>query len=89
MKRFVLFFLLAALVGSACRFKPKDGVSWDTNMVAPLLKSRVGLDDALTDSTLTRINDDNSITVVFRIPCRSQIADYLVCPNQLTASTES
>jgi hypothetical protein len=82
MKRFVLFFLLVALVGSACRFKPKDGVSWDTNMVSPLLKSRVGLADALTDTTLTQINDDNSITVVFRDTIVNlALADYLVVPD--------
>lgn len=82
MKRFLLFFLLAALVGSSCRFKPKDGLSWDQNLVAPLLKSRVGLDDALSDTTLTQINDDNSITVVFRDTVVDlALADYLVVPD--------
>jgi hypothetical protein len=42
----------------------------------------VGLDDALTDTTITQINEDNSITVVFRDTVVDlSLADYLVVPD--------
>jgi hypothetical protein len=82
MRRFFLYFLLVSLVASACRLKPKDGLDWDQNLVAPLLQSRVGLDDALSDSSVTQINPDNSITVVYRDTVVDLVlSDYLVVPD--------
>ena len=82
MKRYFLFSLLVLLTFSACKFKSKDGVKWDQNLVAPLLKSRIGLADALKDSSITQINADNSITVVFRDTIVDlALSDYLVVPD--------
>lgn len=74
--------LLVSLIASACRLKPKDGLNWDQNLVAPILQSRVGLDDALSDSSVTQVNPDNSITVVFRDTVVDlALSDYLVVPD--------
>lgn len=83
-KNYLLALLLLALAmgAASCKWKVKDGLNWDTNLVAPILKSRVALSDALTDTTYLNINPDNSITVVFRDTLVSlKLEDYLVVPD--------
>ncbi len=78
----LLLLLLIVVLGSSCKFKVKDGLNWDQNLVAPLLKSRVGLEDALKDTTIVQTNSDNSLTVVFRDTLVSlALSDYLVVPD--------
>lgn len=81
MRRLLLLALLFASV-TACRFRPDDRPSWDTELTAPLLKSRISLEDALRDSSIVQVNGDNSITVVFRDTLVDlQLSDYLVVPD--------
>lgn len=78
----LLLLLLIVVLGSSCKFKVKDGLNWDQNLVAPLLKSRVGLEDALKDTNIVQTNFDNSLTVVFRDTLVSlALSDYLVVPD--------
>jgi hypothetical protein len=83
----LLLLLLIVVLGASCKFKVKDGLNWDQNLVAPLLKSRVGLEDALKDTTVVQTNSDNSLTVVFRDTLVSlSLADYLVVPDTTYAA---
>lgn len=78
----LLLLLLLVVLGASCKFKVKDGLNWDQNLVAPLLKSRMGLEDALKDTTIVQTNPDNSIIVVFRDTLVSlSLSDYLVVPD--------
>ena len=81
-RNYLLILLLLALVGVSCKWKAKDGLNWDQNLVAPILKSRIGLEDALKDSTYIQVASDNSITVVFRDTLVNlRLEDYLVVPD--------
>jgi hypothetical protein len=81
-RNYLLLLLLLVLVGASCKWKVKDGVNWDQNLVAPIVKSRIGLDDALKDATFVHTNSDNSITVVFRDTLVTlRLEDYLVVPD--------
>jgi hypothetical protein len=81
-RNYLLFLLLLILAGTSCKWKVDDGINWDQNLVAPILKSRIALDDALTDSTFVQVNSDNSITVVFRDTLVTlKLEDYLVVPD--------
>lgn len=78
----LLLFVVVSLLGGSCKYKVKDGLNWDTNLVAPLLKSRISLSDAIKDSTVVQTNPDNSLTVVFRDTLVSlKLSDYLVVPD--------
>lgn len=85
--------LLLLLVLSSCRFKPKDGVNWEQNLVAPLIESRVNLNDALQENSNLQVNADNSMTIVFRDTLADlKLEDYLVIPdtsvgNKISLST--
>jgi hypothetical protein len=79
---FLLPLLLICLLAPACKYKVDDGLNWDQNLVAPILKSRMGLAEALKDSSLVNINNDQSITIVFRDTLVSiSLSDYLVVPD--------
>ena len=81
-KNYFLFVLLLVLVGASCKWKAKDGLNWDQNLVAPIVKSRIGLGDAIKDASFVQTNSDNSITVVFRDTLVSlKLEDYLVVPD--------
>lgn len=81
-RRYILFPLVMLLALSSCRFKPKDGLEFEQNLVAPLLKSRVALEDALTDTSVVVVNPDNSLKVVFRDTLADLLlSDYLVIPD--------
>lgn len=60
-KRIIMFVVLTLLVVS-CR---KDGTSWDTDWVAPVLNDSLLISDFVNDTTL-EVNVDNSIQVVFK-----------------------
>lgn len=80
-RNLLLALVLLLLVGS-CRFKPKDGLNWEQNLVAPLVKSRLSLKDAISDTTNVQENPDNSLTVVFRDTLADlPLDEYLVIPD--------
>ena len=70
MRKNHLLFVLAAFFSllsvTSCKYKLKDGINWDSNIVSPLLKSSLTLGDALTDTNIVQTNGDNSITLVLR-----------------------
>lgn len=81
MRRLLPLLLLLLAFTSACRFKD-EAPTWDTDLSAPLLKSRISLSDALKDSSIFEINSDNTINVVFRDTLVNlSLSDYLVVPD--------
>ena len=83
MRRLSVIAALLLFVLASCKFKAKDRPNWDTDLTAPLLKSRVTLADVLSDSSSNLIeNSDNSLTVVYRDTVVDlRLADYLVVPD--------
>ncbi|MFN8395816.1 MAG: hypothetical protein U0176_14365 [Bacteroidia bacterium] len=74
--------LLICLLLFGCQFKVKDGLNWDQNLVAPIIKSRVGLAELLKDTSLVKTDPDNFITVVYRDTLIDlSLSDYLVVPD--------
>jgi hypothetical protein len=79
---YLLILLLLVLIGASCKWRAKDGINWDQNLVAPIVKSRIGLEDAIQNSSFVHTNPDNSITVVFRDTLvQLKLEDYLVVPD--------
>lgn len=87
MRKFFLLPLLLLLVLASCKFKPKDGLTWEQNLVTPLVKSSINIGDVLTDSSNVQVNPDNSMKVVFRDTLADlPLSEYLVIPDTSTAS---
>lgn len=82
MRKSIFYLLLLLLVGTSCKFKVKDGLNWDQNLVAPILKSRIGLANAIQDTNFIQSNPDNSLTVVYRDTLVDiALSDYLTVPD--------
>ena len=60
--KYLFFFFLSLLILGAC--KKREPTDWDTNLLGPLFKTSLTIDQILPDS-LTQINSDNSINVVY------------------------
>ncbi len=60
-----LWLGLGLLVLVSCQRFPEDQPSWDMQLLAPLLKTRLTIQDLLADSLL-QINDDQSLSLVYR-----------------------
>ncbi|HYV93368.1 MAG TPA: hypothetical protein VE978_16470 [Chitinophagales bacterium] len=58
-------FVAGALIFSSCRKQIATHPSWDAQLLTPLLKSSLTLDDLLADSVL-QTNADNSVSIVLR-----------------------
>ena len=59
----LLFLLLSMLSLAACR-KGSNGPSWDVDVLAPILKTSMGIKNLVPDS-LIQTNPDSSLTIVF------------------------
>lgn len=57
-----VFFLAGLLLIGACQ--KREATDWDTNLLGPLFKTSLSINQILPDS-LTQINADNSINVVY------------------------
>jgi hypothetical protein len=55
-------FIFCLFVLSAC--KKREATDWDTNLLGPLFKTSLSIDQILPDS-LTQINSDNSVNIVY------------------------
>lgn len=78
----IILCLLCCVSLFGCQFKVKDGLSWDQNLVAPIIKSRVGLGELLKDSSLVHTDGNNFITIVYRDTLIDlALSDYLVVPD--------
>ena len=87
MRRYFIIPLLSLLVLASCRFKPKDGLNWEQNLVAPIVKSSINIGDVLQDSTVIQVNSDNSMKVVYRDTLADlSLSDYLVVPDTSVGS---
>jgi len=58
----LIFLVIGLLVLHAC--KKREATDWDSNILGPLFKTSLSIDQILPDS-LTQINADNSINVVY------------------------
>lgn len=65
-KKLILPLLLLLGLATSCKFRLNENPNWDTDIVAPLLKSRVTLRDAIKDTTLLREDPDNFLYMVYR-----------------------
>lgn len=78
--------LLVALTG--CKFKLGDDPNWDTQMLVPLVSSRVTIQDALQDTTFIKENGDGTLTLVYRdTVVNFNLADYVVVPDTSVRAT--
>jgi hypothetical protein len=60
--KYLIFIFSCLLFIGAC--KKREATDWDTNLLGPLFKTSLSIDQILPDS-LTQINGDNSINVVY------------------------
>ena len=73
-----LILLAGVLLFAGCRYKLKDRPNWDTEVILPLAYSSLTLENLLTDSTLTQINSDQSVDIIYRDTLLDfQVEDYL------------
>lgn len=59
---YLLLFAAGLLIINSC--KKREAADWDTNLLGPLLKTSLTINQLLPDS-LTQVNSDNSINVVY------------------------
>ncbi len=87
MRNYLLVPLFLLLILTSCRFKPREGLNWEQNLVAPLVKSRISIEDILTDSSVVHVNPDNSMQIVYRNTLTELfLSDYLVVPDTSVGS---
>ncbi|MEM6261194.1 MAG: hypothetical protein AAGI38_01705 [Bacteroidota bacterium] len=80
------FCLLAPLIGLAfltgCRFDPRDGLSWDADVLTPIAFSEVSILDAIDDTTRVRTNSDQTLSIVYRDTIAgNRLEDYVEIPD--------
>ena len=81
-RNYVLTFLVLLFFISSCKYKLNEAPSWESEYTAPLLKSRVSLEDAITDTTLIVENPDQSLTLVIQDTVIDFIlAEFLTVPD--------
>ncbi|MEL7533870.1 MAG: hypothetical protein AAFN10_21325 [Bacteroidota bacterium] len=89
-----LFFLAlcAILAIQSCRLNPAEGLRWDTDLLAPIAKSEVGLSDLIPDS-LIQVDGDQLISLVLRDTFAStRLIDLIELPDtsvNITVSLDS
>ena len=64
MKFRYFLLLLAVVLTFSCR-KEMEDPNWDVDILAPILKSSLNIDDLLND-TLTNVNPDSSVSLVYQ-----------------------
>lgn len=64
MKKIISFLLFFVLLFFSCKKDPKNP-AWDTDILAPLLKSKLTISNILQDSLLQQ-NPDNSIDIIYK-----------------------
>ena len=61
---FSILFLLTISLISSCK-REEEKASWDTEIITPLLKSSLGIDDLLNDTSISS-NADSSLKLVYQ-----------------------
>lgn len=64
-KTFYFLSFISSLAFFGC-FKELDGVSWETEIVTPLAKTSLSIEDLLDDTTSVKKDQNNHITLVYR-----------------------
>ncbi|MEL6590801.1 MAG: hypothetical protein AAFQ68_11995, partial [Bacteroidota bacterium] len=64
-KTLFLLALCATLALHSCRLNPAEGLRWDTDLLAPIAKSEVGISDLIPDS-LTQVGSDQLVSLILR-----------------------
>lgn len=69
------------LIIDSCKYDPRKGFNWDTNLVAPIGYSEVSILDFLPDS-LVQTAGDNFMSIVFRDTLlQTDVADFITVPD--------
>ncbi|MEO0469635.1 MAG: hypothetical protein AAF206_08455, partial [Bacteroidota bacterium] len=67
MRKTTFFVLsLSLLLLQACRFNPSDGLSWNTDLLAPIAKSEVSITDIVQDSSILSTGNDQLLRLTVR-----------------------
>lgn len=78
MQRNLIFILIFAVSLVSCR---KEGTSWDSDWVAPIINDSLQISDLVNDSTL-EVNSDNSIQVILnRDLIDLNLSDLVIIPD--------
>lgn len=76
----LLIFSFLFIIDS-CKYDPRKGFNWDTNLVAPIGYSEVSILDFLPDS-LVQTAGDNFMSIVFRDTLlQTDVADFITVPD--------
>src|SRR6185436_6861298 len=62
-RQFIFLFSISAIFISSCK-RDEEKVGWESNILTPLLKSSLSINDILSD-TLLQTESDNSVKVVY------------------------
>ncbi|MEL7341654.1 MAG: hypothetical protein AAGM67_14335, partial [Bacteroidota bacterium] len=94
MSKIYLFLLAfcATLLVHSCRLNPAEGLRWDTDLLAPIAKSEVGISDLIPDS-LTQVGSDQLVSLILRDTFAStRLIDLVELPDtsvDITVSLDS
>lgn len=64
LKTYLLLFLILSVLAS-CKKKEFNDPNWDVDILAPLMKTTITIDQMIEDS-LSQINSDNSISLIYK-----------------------
>jgi len=84
LKRLFPVLFVFAFLQLSCR--KEENASWETNLIAPLLKSSLGVENIIQDSLLA-VNSDHSLSVVYKRDFYSLSIDSLIHLPDTTIST--
>ena len=62
----ILLGIVLLWLASACNFNPREPIQWQADVLTPIAKSTVGLNDVIPDSIMIPTNDQNFVSLVFR-----------------------
>ncbi|MEM7659081.1 MAG: hypothetical protein AAF399_23365, partial [Bacteroidota bacterium] len=74
--------LMLMSVFTACRLNPVEGLSWETDILAPIAYGRVNVFDAITDSSLVQTDGDQLLYLSYRDTVASaNLAEFVEFPD--------
>ncbi len=67
---------------SACNFDPREPLQWQADLLTPIAKSTVGLNDVIPDSIMIPTNGQNFVSLVFRDSvAQTNLSDLIEIPD--------
>lgn len=85
MRPLIFILAIAAFASTSCKPDPKIP-KWDTEVLAPLVSSRIDINDILADSSLS-VDSDGLLSIVYQNKLASILPDEIIKP--LDASFEN